>query len=574
MPGNNLNGRPSRWEYGNPKVLPHVGAPNKEPADEFGLIKAEHDINVAAAAVFEAFAPLGASQQDKDVKAIGMALVAKQQTLGRARLVSQANLAGANEIKAKYKRASVAPVEEHNIGTFFQNVFYAPRGPSKPLAHDILAMLSIGAQYESTATKSFDPSVGQIITGPEDKMRVFDTGFAALRHHIAAKVFAEALEANEKGVSLHTIQFQEACDGGSVVMLHLRKVIQLTESIKTYRTNSQDEDIPTAVRLICKQVGVPVPLGYQDPATVPAAKLPAALPKPVPTDADPDASGPTKRGTLSLGTDDGTTDLANGLKAMMRKLKESGENMTESLLLTADENEDGELDVSEFEELYKDLHKELGMDEPGSQEVNDAWATIVREIPGSNSAHDRGYPADAIHAAVETLTLSISERRKKRRKMSNEMIARGSSSSSSGSGSETLDLGDRIKGGNVSIYSVSLDYFPDPTCGIFSTAFTIINTQYDNTVLYLSDRIKGDEPGSGSGGPYGWVGSDAAARMELDDIAADAAAGAAAAAGLAFGLWSQVGHGDLVWKLTAVHRAPRTDSKGRVVLASRRRREG
>ena len=49
MPGNNLNGRPSRWEYGNPKVLPHVGAPNKEPADEFGLIKAEHDINVAAA---------------------------------------------------------------------------------------------------------------------------------------------------------------------------------------------------------------------------------------------------------------------------------------------------------------------------------------------------------------------------------------------------------------------------------------------------------------------------------------------------------------------------------------------
>ena len=48
-----------------------------------------------------------------------MALVAKQQTLGRARLVSQANLAGANEIKAKYKRASVAPVEEHKIGTFF-----------------------------------------------------------------------------------------------------------------------------------------------------------------------------------------------------------------------------------------------------------------------------------------------------------------------------------------------------------------------------------------------------------------------------------------------------------------------
>ena len=68
MSGNNPSGRPSRWEYGNPKVLPHVGAPGKEPADEFGLIKAEHDINVNAVAAFEAFAPPGASQQDRDVK--------------------------------------------------------------------------------------------------------------------------------------------------------------------------------------------------------------------------------------------------------------------------------------------------------------------------------------------------------------------------------------------------------------------------------------------------------------------------------------------------------------------------
>ena len=183
-------GRPNKWEIGNPKVLLHVGAPSKEPADEYGLVKPEHDLNVHAATTFEQFALPGASKQDKDVKNIGMSLVAKQRALGRDRLESQLKLAAALEIKTKYKRESVPPVEEPHTGTFFQNVFYDAGCSTKPLATEILAMLTKGAKHESTAAQPFDPAVGQIVAGPEDKMRVFDAGVAHLRHHVAEKVFA------------------------------------------------------------------------------------------------------------------------------------------------------------------------------------------------------------------------------------------------------------------------------------------------------------------------------------------------------------------------------------------------
>ena len=358
---NNPAGRPSRWEQGNPKVLAHVGAPKKEPADEFGLIKREHDTNVQAVEVFEAFAPVGSSQLDRDVKAIGMALVAKQQALGLARLESQDKLSTANEIKSNYKRQIVPPLEAPVIGTFFESVFFGSGCSTKPLVEDILKMLSGGAQYESTGTQPFDPTVGQIITSPEDKMRVLDTAFDALRHQIAQKVFAEALEANEKIVSLHTIQFHDACKGGSKVMLNLREVMQLTETIKTFRTNRQDEDIPAAVRLVCQQLEVAVPVGYLDPdaAAKPSTKRPRS-PPPSPL--------PLRQLRTSSVLD------AVSLKAMMTKMFYKNEDVSATM---ADDNDDGNVSSDEFGEWFKDYCDGLGIEEPTTEDITREWDTLT-----------------------------------------------------------------------------------------------------------------------------------------------------------------------------------------------------
>ena len=405
-------GRPYTWEDG--YALRHPGAFKAEPVDEDGLFKEEHDANVKAQETFQKFAPKGAGAADRAIADLGLAQTQQQKVCGTARRLAQASHEQHKVIADEYTAAMAPlPLVTSAVGTFFEDAFFGAGGGLTKAIADALAE---AAQHEVTAAAPFDPRIGQPVTTPKEKMKAVDEALASARHKVAELVYADALATNEKLVKMFLTQFRAESERSRDFQLYLGIAEDLTESITSSRFQHRDADIPDAVRDACHRMKVAVPEAYrEDP---PPGSPPAGGKSEPEPELEAPSHKPAVKRSLSIGTDDSDVappiaDQAAGLKALITKVRERGEEISSSLLMSADTDEDGQLDADEFEELYKDLHQDLELPEPGTQEVSDAWSSVVGGIPKSSGVA-KSYDIEAILASMEFLTSTLTERRKKR----------------------------------------------------------------------------------------------------------------------------------------------------------------
>ena len=397
-------GRPYKWAKGHG---PRTDGNKPEYFDEHGRFCDERYLHAVARGDADSFAPPSASEQDAQLKAaiIGQMEQMCSHTLARSRAgqssvqlhIDKRSLQGRlDDLKPKdvtqlreFAKAHVS-VLDWDDGAMLSGEM--PLGPS--LLKDTEDMLSV-----------------------DDQLDYVDKCFAQIKYTVARQLISKKVADIDADLDTVSEDFRKAVAATKKMRGTIVELQQLTKTIRNYRSQTRHKDVTPLVHSTFEEINLPVPTAWQDNTKVAISKVPAA------SVAGAAAGPPTKRGnvfkrTLSLG--DGTApdaDLAKGLKELMRKLKARGDEMTESLVLSADEDGDGKLNVNEFEELYKDTHEHIGLDEPSSKETNDAWASIVKEIPGSDGALDRSYTGEVILTAVEGLTLSFAERRK-RRKMS------------------------------------------------------------------------------------------------------------------------------------------------------------
>ena len=230
----NKGGRPKLWVKDH--ALPHAGALHKEPVDCDGLFQDEHEANVAAVEQFTTFAPVGAGAADRAIADLGLGVVEKQKACGNSRLDAQRQHEEHKDIADGYKKAMLAPLVENTLGTFFQQAFYGGNTYSdRGLVSGIIATLNAAATHEPTATAPHDPTVGQVVATPEEKMKVINEGLEVLKHKLAEAIYTDALESNEKMVKMYLTRFRGECDRARELLVHLRIATELTETIKSAR---------------------------------------------------------------------------------------------------------------------------------------------------------------------------------------------------------------------------------------------------------------------------------------------------------------------------------------------------